>query len=193
MHHAYLLVGSPNAAEAYLKDMFGDLLGSPDYFLMKEASFGINDARKLSAMAVRKAFTERKIFLIVPEVITPEAQNALLKTFEEPIADTHFFLVVRDEGVVIPTLRSRMALVRLEGENEISGEAKKFLNSALKERLNFVKKFVDKEENLSAFLDNLLLLAKNSEMKKNIFTMRLLSDQRAASSRLILEHLSLVL
>ena len=193
LHHAYLLVGDQAEAEKLLHSLFKDLVGSPDYFVMKEATFGIDASRKLGDLALRKAFTEQKIFLIAPEVITPEAQNALLKTFEEPIAHTHFFLLVRDEGVIIPTLRSRMRVLHLSAEGEGSEEARNFSTLSIKERLAFVKKFVDKERNLSTFLDELLLSVKTPEMKKILYHLRLVSDQRGASARLILEHLSVML
>lgn len=173
------------------------LKGSPDYFVFKEALFGVDDARALSEQAIVKAFVDKKVFFIAPEKITLEAQNALLKTFEEPVSNTHFFLVVRDEHVIIPTLRSRLELLRVEGETEDLKEAQKFLKLSVKDRLNFVKKFVDKEENLSAFLDELLLefrgRAEATSSMEEVYKLRLLSDDRGASPRLILEHLSLVL
>lgn len=161
------------------------LLGSPDYFVYKESLFGIDEARGLSVAATKKAFTGRKIFFIAPEKITLEAQNALLKTFEDPVPDTHFFLAVRDTALVLPTLKSRMQVMTLESTDEV-GEAKIFLKLSIKERLNFAKSF---EGNLSEFLDQLLTLKRD----KAIYEMRLYSDDRAASARLILEHLSLVL
>ncbi|OHA91960.1 MAG: hypothetical protein A3J09_00440 [Candidatus Zambryskibacteria bacterium RIFCSPLOWO2_02_FULL_51_21] len=189
MHHAYLLVGSAEQAEKYLREFVGDLTGSPDYFVFKDDVFGIGDARKLSESAVRKAFTDRKIFLIAPVKITREAQNALLKTFEDPVENTHFFLAAREEELIIPTLCSRMRVVRLSSEASEANEASKFLRLPIKDRLNFVKKFVDKEENLSVFLDELLALTRS----KKIYDVRKFSDDRSASSRLILEHLALVL
>ena len=193
LHHAYLLVGNQESAETLLHTLFPQLVGSPDYFVSKESTFGIDASRSLSVMAARKGFVGKKIFFIAPETITPEAQNALLKTFEEPVPETHFFLSVRDEGSIIPTLRSRMLEVRIKGEGNVSEEAEKFLALPLKERLAFVKKFVDREENVSTLLDNLLLATKSEEVRKNLYKMRLVSDQRGASPRLILEHLALVL
>ena len=200
LHHAYLLLGEATAAEEAVLGFFEEknlpLKGSPDFFVFKEPLLGIDDARKLSEQAIRRAFGVHKVFLLLPERITLEAQNALLKTFEEPIAHTHFFLALRDENLVIPTLRSRVVSLRLENETPVASEAKKFLNSSLKERLNFVKKFVDADKNLSRFLDELLLeLKQEGEVDSvgKVYRLRLSSDDRAASPRLILEHLSTVL
>src|SRR5688572_29123774 len=137
LHHAYLIVGDRGEAETSLHDFFlregVKLTNSPDFFLYKETLFGIDEARSLSLNASRKAFIERKIFLILPEKITHEAQNALLKTFEEPNANTHFFLVVPDENIVLPTLRSRMEVVRIEGSAP-GKDADKFLKLTPAER-----------------------------------------------------------
>lgn len=188
MHHAYLLIGSAEEAEKYLREQGLVVLGSPDFFVFKDDVFGVSDARKLAESAVRKAFTNRKIFLILPRKITREAQNALLKTFEDPIKNTHFFLCVREEGLVLQTLRSRMQIVKLQ-HSVLQEEAKKFLKLPIKDRLNFVKKFVDKEEDLSVFLDELLYFLRS----RKIYNVRKYSNDRSASSRLILEHLALVL
>ncbi|MBX4181480.1 hypothetical protein KW807_01280 [Candidatus Parcubacteria bacterium] len=190
LHHAYLLVGGSKEAEEFLHSFWNErgvkLVGSPDFFSYSLPLFGIDDARKLNEQAVRKAFTGQKVFFISPEKILFEAQNALLKTFEDPIEDTHFFLVTRDEELILPTLRSRMMTLRVSGKDE-SHDAEKFLNLSIKDRMAFIKKFVDKEENLSIFLDKLLLVSKS----KPVYNMRRFSDDRAASPRLILEHLAL--
>lgn len=202
LHHAYLLIGDREEAEKVLHELFERegfrLAGSPDFFVFKEALFGIDSARELSVMAARKAFVEKKVFLIAPEKITLEAQNALLKTFEDPVPHTHFFLSVRDEGVIIPTLRSRMQSARLVSAASEDSEAEKFLKLNLKGRLAFAKKFADAEKNLSAFLDDLLLLLREKgnpdrQAQENIYKMRLVSDQRGAAPRLVLEHLAVVI
>lgn len=200
LHHAYLLVGDSAIAEKSLHKLFADegetLIGSADFFVYKEPTFGIDEARKVAESAILRAFGIRKVFLIAPEKITLEAQNALLKTFEDPIADTHFFLVVRDEHLIIPTLRSRMNTIHVQ--HLVSHRmAEEFVKISLKDRLTFVKKFVDQERNLSVFLDELLGYLRREkgalEKVEKVYKARLMSDDRSVSSRLILEHLSLVL
>lgn len=198
-HHAYILAGGKSEALNYLHKLWEksgvNLTGSPDFFLWQEELFGIEEARKLTEYSARKAFTGQKVFFIAPEKITVEAQNALLKTFEEPIACTHFFLCVREENLLLPTLRSRMKTIKVGGSQE-KGEAEKFLAMTPKERLSFVKKFVDDERNLSIFLDSLLLVLRDREGKegmKKAFEVRSYSDDRSVSARLVLEHLALSL
>ena len=189
LHHANLVIGGQSDAEKILDETFGSLKGSPDFFVLKYSSLGIDEARGLSESVAKSAFTGRKIYLIIPEKISIEAQNALLKTFEEPIANTYFFLVLKDAGLIIPTLLSRMQIISHLAVKPPSGEAEKFVKLSLKERLLFVKKFVDDEKNLSNFLDELLLFTRS----ERVFKLRLFADDRSVSSRLILEHLALVL
>lgn len=196
LHHAYLVTGSRESGQEsvcrLLESQGLKLVGSPDFFSWTEEVFGVDEARDLSTRAIRKAFTPRlpsgqagkKIFFLAPERITREAQNALLKTFEEPIPDTHFFLFANEE-VVIPTLRSRMQVVHMEQLGVVS-EANKFLDMGITARLNFAKNF---DGDLSSFLDQLLLTKRDN----TVYQMRLISSSPSASSRLILEHLALVL
>jgi hypothetical protein len=192
IHHAYLLVGDREGGERFLRDFWEDrgvrLAGSPDYFVFIEPTFGIDEARKLSAQAIGRAFTKKKIFFIAPDSITIEAQNALLKTFEEPVQNTHFFLLVRDEGAVLPTLKSRCQILNVK-HPMFDKDARNFLKLSIKDRLSFIRKFVENEENLSKFLDELLFITRS----RKAYEMRLLSSDRGASPRLILEHLALVL
>ncbi len=200
LHHAYLVVGEAAHVESALHQAFSEqglkLVGSPDYFVFKGETFGIEEAREVSALALRRAFLERKVFYLASQTLTLEAQNALLKTFEEPIAHTHFFLVVPSLESVIPTLRSRMRVIRHTSTPALDS-AQNFLIGTLKERLSFTKRFLDKEANLTQFLDELLLLMHEKGVGTtylaSVSELRESSRQRGSSPRLILEHLSLVL
>ena len=202
LHHANLLVGTPEEAESYLRSLCDSLdiklANNPDFFAFRTETFGIDEARELRLLSTRKSITSRKIFLITPMRLTLEAQNALLKTFEDPSPDTLFFLAVREEGLVVSTLRSRMQAIRIHGNNaSMSAEAEKFLSLSIKNRLLFAKSFADAEKNLSVFLDDLLcLLRKRSGMQKSlekVYNIKRSIGDSITIPRLVLEHLSLVL
>lgn len=210
LHHAYLLVGAPEQARSYL-DWLCDGLGlrldnNPDFFLFRMDTFGVDEARELRILATRKAVTGRKIFFITPARITLEAQNALLKTFEDPFPHTHFFLIVREEALVEPTLLSRMRTIRLNtkldliqtGQNALlAREAERFLSLTLKDRLLFAKEFADGERDLTVLLDNLLLLLRKKGqaggLVRRVYDIRRFAYNPAVFPRLMIEHLSLVL
>ena len=55
----------------------------------------------------------RKIFIITASSFMKEAANSLLKVLEEPPATVHIILLAENPGELLPTIRSRCALVRL--------------------------------------------------------------------------------
>ncbi len=202
LHHANLLLGASEEAETYFRS-FCDNLGitltnNPDFFAFRMSTFGIDEARQLQLLAARKSVTHLKIFFISPRYLTFEAQNALLKTFEDPFPSTYFFLVAREEALIRPTLLSRMQTIRMsEGQTVKSTDAEKFLSLSLQNRLLFAKKFIEEEKNLLAFLDDLLLLLRaqknQHDLVESVYNIRRVARDPIAAPRLIIEHLSLVL
>lgn len=210
IHHAHLLIGAPEETESYLnlllESLGVDIPNNPDFFAFRMETFGIDDARELTSLSARKAVIPRlrsgqsgkKIFFVSPARLTLEAQNALLKTFEDPFPDTHFFLAVREEALILSTLRSRMQVVHVP-RRSASGyeEAKKFLDLPVKDRLLFAKEFALQEKSLPVFLDDLLSLLKRRnegpELLGDVYNARRFVHDPAVLPRLIIEHLSLVL
>jgi DNA polymerase-3 subunit delta' len=70
--------------------------------------------------AARSPFEGRKKVFIIEEAdrMNEPAQNALLKTLEEPHQDTAFILVSEEEEELLETIRSRCRVVRLEPVSE---------------------------------------------------------------------------
>src|SRR3989344_5198232 len=120
-HHAYLLVGVREKAYNLIDEILGGgfkLRGNPDFFIIERESLGIDDVRKLREMSIQKAFGEMKVFLILSSRYTIESQNALLKTLEEPPPNTHYFLTIDEKETLIPTLLSRVEILRVGTEGE---------------------------------------------------------------------------
>ncbi len=204
LHHAYLFEGDTETGVAFVFELLERLniptAQNPDLHTYGNDSFTIEEARSLADKAQGKAFGPKKIFIISSPKFSLQAQNALLKTFEEPFENTHFFIVLSSRELLIPTLLSRLEIRRLNEEvlnTECLTLAEKFLDMSIKERMNLIKKFVDNEKPLSPFLDSLLLeLRKDknrSDELEKVFNVRKYSDDPSAMSRLILEHLALVL
>ena len=60
-----------------------------------------------------------KIFIIwQPEKMNLETANKLLKMIEEPYEDTLFFMVSNEENNLIPTVRSRLQAIKINGQTE---------------------------------------------------------------------------
>lgn len=74
-------------------------------------AIGIDQVRELEAFVARRIPGQRAIRRMIiidsAHLLTPEAQNALLKTLEEPPADTVLLLLSSDDQALLPTIRSR--------------------------------------------------------------------------------------
>ncbi len=205
MHHALLFLGVQEETDALIQKFFLDLgvkvLGNPDVSVLVLDVFSVEDARTLGERSLGKAFGGKKFFVIKAQKFTPEAQNALLKIFEDPTPNTHFLLTARESNIFLPTILSRVRIERAEGGSEVSNEAEKFLKKGLKQRIDFAKKFADEKEErgsgaLSEFLDSLIITLRSKEVSANILKqvldLRVYSRDSSAMPRLILEHLALV-
>ncbi len=148
LHHAYFLVGEKDstslALDTFLSNDVGfGISGNPDFFRKEFVTLTIDGARDIAVLQEAKSFAEgmgKKVFVISAEVITEEAQNALLKVFEEPTPGTHFF-IISPQDILLPTLRSRMQTIRVG--NETAEETEKVLDLDLKERMEKVKGITD--------------------------------------------------
>lgn len=144
LHHSYGIVGGDVAVSELLKFLEKDLqfsvVGNPDFFHETFETLGIDDSRRIKEIHSSKSFVagKKRIFVIVCKGMTHEAQNSLLKIFEEPHEDTHFFLVMPSLHTLLPTLLSRLSVIQGEKSKEISEEAVKFLKLSKKDKVAFV-------------------------------------------------------
>ncbi len=74
----------------------------------------VGQARDVIGQLTVKPFHARLRFVIIDpaDAMTPEAANALLKTFEDPPAQTHFILVTSAPASLLLTVRSRSQRLR---------------------------------------------------------------------------------
>lgn len=146
LHHAYLIEGAldeivPEIIK-FLKDLGINTVGNPDFIRISLDSFRIEDARNLKSYGTQKGFSSaKKIFIISANNFLLEAQNSLLKMFEEPIQNTHFFLIVPDTNALLKTLVSRFYLISTRSDltEKRFNDAEKFITMPLKNRIDFIK------------------------------------------------------
>lgn len=154
MHHAYLAEGGAETAEEFEEALRTSGIiqeRSPDTYVRVYEQFGIDDARAVRERASRKAFTGRNIFILTITSITTEAQNALLKTLEEPSPNTIFFLVVRSADSLLPTLRSRVQFLgtgKSKGRGTV--DARVFISAIPSERLTMLTSVLEERDTTSA-------------------------------------------
>lgn len=152
LHHAYLIEGAGNEIVSevikFLKELGINAVGNPDFIHIELDSFKIEDARNLKSYATQKSFSSaKKIFIISANNFLLEAQNSLLKIFEEPIENTHFFLIVPDINALLKTLVSRFYIISAKRDvakdlAEMTKDAEKFLAMPLKNRIDFIKELL---------------------------------------------------
>lgn len=148
LHHAYLIEGAheeivPEVFK-FIKSMGIELIGSSDFSHIMLDSFTIEDARNLKSYATEKGYSSaKKIFIISVNSFLLEAQNSLLKMFEEPIENTHFFLIVPDANALLDTLVSRFYFISAKSDfSEEIKNVERFIAMPLPERINFIKELI---------------------------------------------------
>lgn len=205
LHHAYLVdeALAGDLLSFIENDLLVTLKGNPDFLHISTETFGITEGRRLKDMSSRKAIGERQITVIAFNTMTLEAQNALLKLFEEPTPNTHFFLVTRTPERILPTLLSRLFVIRDYKEKEINDSAKKFLKMKALKRISYLQPIIeekDKEKALSFLIEIELLLRKELLQNPSIEKTRSLKElgacrgylfDRGSSVKMILEHIAL--
>ncbi len=222
LHHAYILEGESEQMSLELKDFLETIgintLGNPDFSIERFSNFDVENARDFKNKVSNKSFSQKndakKVFIISVNFINHEAEQALLKTLEEPTENTYIFLILPDAEKVAETIRSRCEIIyfRVNGSNENTKgntDAKKFLNSTLAQRLDYIKTLVEshkkdedsgilKQEAIS-LLNNLESLVRqdltsaNIEFIKNLWRLRDLISDRGASTKTILEAVAIAL
>lgn len=206
LHHAYLLVGDRASSKSFLTDFLSDrlnisILGNSDVRIISVDSLSIDFVRDIKVSEEFKAFGDKKkIFIIETDFITEEAQNALLKIFEEPTKDTHFFVSI-SQDIILPTLRSRMQIINIK---DLSQKSTKTLPTSILDRMKKVKSIVDdiSDENQTKqsaidFINNIEVDLYKSGVEKNYKALVLCEQarkslyDRGAPIKIILESLVL--
>ena len=147
-HHAYLYIGAHESGIAAARAFAAEKLGiegahHPDLTVFAyEGLFPIDHVRRIISFANQAPVEgDKKLIVIAAGRLFVPSQNALLKLFEEPSEGTTLILIVPAEGMLLPTLRSRLiTLPHVEGE--INESARLFLDASHAEREKLVAKLV---------------------------------------------------
>lgn len=115
---------------AKLLSLSADALATYPYYY--ETAPG-NEAASIEAVREINMFVSRKVpgkqtirrvvFLPLVEQMSLAAQNALLKTIEEPPADTAFFCTAYSSRKILPTVMSRLRTIRVLNPEQSQAEA----------------------------------------------------------------------
>jgi DNA polymerase III delta prime subunit len=218
-HHAFVIEAEPEegiaTAQVWAEKELGMKVGNnPDVIVLHYGLLSVDDARRVTELAAGRAFAgDTKVVIIAASRAYHEAQNALLKLFEEPPTGTYLFLVLPSLGGLLPTLRSRVQVLRPDGrlrKSSISEVAEEFMKASKEKRSALIKKLTsgkdeeERRENREEALAivNGIEVAAYAKLERGDGVAALLSDiavlrghlhDRSAPVRMILEHVSLVI
>ncbi|MFA5998164.1 MAG: hypothetical protein WC814_02145 [Candidatus Paceibacterota bacterium] len=218
-HHAFVIEAGAEegieAAQAWAERELGmKVQGNPDIIVLKYGLLSVEDARRVSELAAGAPFAgDTKVVIIAANRAYHEAQNALLKLFEEPPSGTYLFFILPSLGGLLPTLRSRVQVLDTHKglrKSFIPAAAAEFMKASKEKRSALIKNLTsgkDEEERREnreeaiAILNGVEAVA-YEKLKRGDGVAALLSDiatlrghlyDRSAPVRMILEHLSLVI
>ena len=79
-------------------------------------TIGVDAVRSIREGAfIKPTDLDFKAYIIrYADIMTPQAQNAFLKLLEEPPANVYFFLLCENSASLLPTVRSRAPVVRMQ-------------------------------------------------------------------------------
>ncbi len=221
-HHAFLIEGEWSSLFHHLEMLLGTHLGvsfhgNSNLEIFKTVSFTIDDARMIKDKALQSALGENtlRVFIIVAETITLQAQNALLKLAEEPTARVKIFIITPFASRLLPTLQSRLYSFSIETETDketieykkskeyfISEQAYEFCRKKYSsQRLEIVKDLLKKiddgemtKTDIAHFLEAIhkqALIAKKHQFLKKLHIAHTYLFDQSSSIKLLLEFLAL--
>ncbi len=146
LHHAYLVPGDLMVNEplviSFVEEVLkGSVIGNPDYYGRMFETLSVEESRELKEDAYIRPLGARRVFVIGAKILTAQAQNALLKILEEPPQGLHFFLLVPNADLVLPTIRSRMQIISMPHVSDTEA-AMQFLALTPANRLDKLKKLL---------------------------------------------------
>lgn len=161
LHHAYLIEGKKEEIISelfiFLESIGVKTSGNLDFNHLIMDSMKAKDARNIKSQSLERPISDnKKVFVISVNSFLIEAQNTLLKMFEEPIENTIFFVIVPDTAIILPTLLSRFNVIKIKEESKIGlRQAEEFLKMSLSDRIAFIKEVIilskDKNEDEEDF------------------------------------------
>jgi len=227
-HHSFVIEAETEegivvAQEWAKKELEIQIENNPDVAVLRYGLFSVADARKVTEIASGVPFVgDSKVIIISADRAYHEAQNALLKVFEEPPAGTYLFLILPTLGGLLPTLRSRVQVLNPmldvvrptshvgRSTSNIPEVAEEFLKATKEKRSALIKKLAsgkDEEERREnrakaiALINGIEVVAFDvgftksniKELLSDIATLRTHLYDRSAPMKMILEHLSIVI
>jgi len=182
---------------------------NPDYFEIRaeqKQSIGIKQTRDMINWLQLKPYQSENKLAIIKEAekLTIEAQNSLLKTLEEPPANSYIFLITKNHRSLLQTIISRARLIRLGSQaTEADGvEAEiEILQAPIHEQIKWIeektkiKNPIERKNALHVFLSEVHgQVLEQEDRSKKLANLKLIETtleglKRNINQKLLLENL----
>lgn len=124
LSHAHLIVGPDGIGKSLVAKKFAlKILGKSDdynyvdiiHYKSDKASFGVDEVRKIIEEVSKKPYEGDKKVIIIHQgnKLTVQAQNAMLKTIEEPPKGVYIILLSESLELLLDTIKSRCQIYKL--------------------------------------------------------------------------------
>lgn len=153
---AYLIEGDASLLDVLVQKLTQEKIvqhKSPDLYARAYRKFGVDESHDITGRArTRPVDGEHRVFALFIPGITTEAQNALLKTIEEPAANALFFVITPSTQMLLGTVRSRMQVMTLDrpkqkqDSSHLLVDPQEFLSAPAPKRLELLKPLYDHDE-----------------------------------------------
>lgn len=146
--HAFLIAGQDEEAnKSQVEKLVKKLAAKPLSFLLTK----IADVWEIINFAKISLPHKTAIVIYGLENATPQAQNAFLKSLEEPQENLTYILTAANTEAVLPTIVSRCQVIETgstnpEAETKDRKEMEKFFKAKIGERLTAISKITKREE-----------------------------------------------
>jgi len=147
--HAHIIVGEDGIGKSSLAKILASNILEVDVekesidiinYRLKKASFGVDEVRAIISEINKKPYEGDKKVIIIHkgEKLTVQAQNALLKTIEEPPKGVFIILLCESLELILDTIKSRCEIHKLSPlkSYDISLYGSKFLDVYSKEEID---------------------------------------------------------
>ena len=125
LSHAQLISGEDGIGKSILAEILGKLILNGDLnreyvdiinYKPSKASFGVDDVREIIDEVNKKPFEGDKKVIIIHQgnKLTIQAQNALLKTIEEPPKGVYIIILCESLELILDTIKSRCEIYKLK-------------------------------------------------------------------------------
>ncbi len=138
LSHAHIITGPDGIGKSIIAKMFArKILGKTEdinyadiiHYRSEKASLGIDEVRRIIEEVSKKPYEgDRKVIIIHEgDKLTVQAQNAMLKTIEEPPKGVYIILLTESLELLLDTIKSRCQIYKLTPLSK--NDMLKYLNS----------------------------------------------------------------